>query len=76
MSQNAYTLRNEDFISAVDVKCPKCKSKGVVLGGISSQSVENYEDDVQSSCISCGFSLRYKDTPKTCLFTKIVKDKI
>lgn len=69
MLQNAYTLRNEDFISVVDVKCPKCKSKAVVLGGIPSQFVENYEDDVQFSCISCGFALKYKDIPKTTLFT-------
>lgn len=69
MPNNAYTLRNEDFISNIDVICPKCKTKAVVIGGQPYKDTNEYEGDVFFSCTSCGFALKYANTPKIIVFT-------
>lgn len=64
MSNIAYTLRNEDFIAHIDVICPKCTSKAVVIGGQPYINITEYESNVMFSCVSCGFTLKYSTTPK------------
>ena len=69
MLQSAYALRNEDFIDTIDVICPKCQSKAIVLGGKPYQPISHYELDVQFSCTSCGFALKYEKMSATSCFT-------
>lgn len=69
---NPYTTRNEDFIIRIDVVCPKCKAQALVLGGQPYKSVSEYEADVRFSCTSCGFALKYLNTPK---FTAYINRK-
>ena len=65
MIQNAYTVRNEDFIKSIDVVCPKCHFKATVLGGKPYTNSGDYENDVAFSCTKCGYILKYTDTSKS-----------
>lgn len=69
MNQSAYTVRNEDFISEIQVVCPKCRSKALVSGGQPYKNINEYELDVQFSCIACGYTVKYFNTPKFSLYT-------
>ena len=62
MLQSAYTLKNEDFIETVDVVCPKCHSKALVLGGKPYQPISHYAFNVRFSCFNCGFLLKFAKT--------------
>lgn len=69
MQQVAYTLKNEDFISNIRVVCPKCKLQALVSGGQPYKHVSEYEIDVQFSCTSCGYTVKYVNTPKFSIHT-------
>lgn len=64
-----YQLRNEDFISKVQVVCPRCRANSVVLGGQPYGNITEYEADVRFSCTTCGFTLKYANTPKFSIHT-------
>jgi len=64
MPRSTYTLQNEDFISTVYVVCPKCKEKALVLGGQPYKNIQDYEDEVRFSCTTCGYAIKYANTPK------------
>lgn len=66
---DAYKLRNEDFITTIDVVCPRCKAKAIVLGGKPYLHYSLYEADVRFSCISCGYGINYINTPKFTVIT-------
>ncbi|MCW2262222.1 MULTISPECIES: hypothetical protein [Sphingobacterium] len=72
MPQSAYTLRNEDFINTVYVVCLKCNAQALVLGGQPYKTIAEYEMEVRFSCTSCGFSVKYINTPK---FTAYINNK-
>lgn len=67
--KNAYSVRNEDFISKIDVFCPKCAAKAVVIGGKPYVNIREYESEVRFSCYVCGYALRYTDLAKPTIFT-------
>jgi len=69
MSNNVYTLRNEDFIYNIDVICPKCKTKAIVLGGQPYIHISEYESEIFFSCKACGFALKYSNTPNITVYT-------
>ncbi len=69
MVDNAYALTNEDFVATIDVVCPKCSVKAVVLGGQPFASIDEQESKVHFSCVSCGYTLKLTDTPKLYLYT-------
>lgn len=66
---NPYQVRNEDFITTVYVVCPKCKAKAVILGGQPYKNIKDYEDNVRFSCTSCGYALKYANTPIFTVYT-------
>lgn len=68
MIKNAYSVKNEDFIDHIDVFCPKCTKKAVVLGGKPFLNIAEYEEEVRFSCSHCGYTLRYADLPKPTVF--------
>lgn len=68
MQQIAYTLRNEDFIKNIDVFCPKCNAKAIVIGGQPYKNIREYEAQVQFSCTTCGFVIKYINTPKFTIY--------
>lgn len=66
---NPYSLRNEDFIDTIDVVCPKCKTKALVLGGQPYGMIKEYEAQVRFSCLSCGYAIKYINTPESTFYT-------
>src|SRR5690554_5533409 len=69
IKMNAYTLRNENFIDTVDVSCPKCGTRALVMGGQPFGIIKEYEDQVRFSCISCGYAVKYSNTPESTFYT-------
>lgn len=59
-----YAMLNGEFIDHIDVICPKCKAQALVLGGQPYKAITEYETEVCFSCASCGFALKYANTPK------------
>ena len=68
MNANAYTARNSDFTENIDVVCPKCEQKAAVVGARVDQPVAEYEEHVRFSCMSCGYAVKYINTPKFTVF--------
>lgn len=66
--KNPYQSRNTDFIDRVEVVCPRCQEKALVIGGPPTKSVKEYEDVVKFSCLQCGHTIRYADTPRHIAF--------
>ena len=64
----AYTCQNSDFIDRVDVICPKCHKKALVIGVSANASREEQEEQVRFACHSCGYSLKLANTPKTLFY--------
>ncbi|MGA9211118.1 hypothetical protein [Kaistella sp.] len=69
MIPNPYTVQNNDFISTISVACPKCNLQALVLGGDPHKAISEYEDEVRFSCTSCGYALKYANTPKFTIYT-------
>lgn len=69
MQLSSYSLRNEDFITTIQVTCPKCKAQALVLGGQPDKAITDYETEVRFSCTPCGFSLKYANIPKFTVYT-------
>lgn len=67
-----YQLRNEDFITTIQVVCPRCRANSMVLGGKPYGNISEYEADIRFSCKICGFALKYANTPK---FTTYINSK-
>ncbi|WP_400261249.1 hypothetical protein ACFX5U_15100 [Sphingobacterium sp. SG20118] len=73
---NPYLLKNEDFMTLIQVICPKCKDKAVVLGGKPFRNIVEYESEVRFSCVTCGFALEFSNIPKFTLDAKSRKQDI
>ncbi len=72
MNVNAYTVRNSDFTEKIDVVCPKCGHQATVVGARMDASVAQYEEHVHFSCATCGYAVKYGNTPK---LTALVNSK-
>lgn len=72
MNVNAYAARHSDFTDKIDVICPKCGRKALVIGASVYASVAEYEKNVRFSCVACGYAVKYGNTPK---FTAFINTK-
>lgn len=68
MNINAYTVRNSDFTESIDVICPKCERKAMVIGARADQRIAEYEKLVRFSCLVCGYAVKYINTPRFTVF--------
>lgn len=66
---NAYALRNEDFLTHIDVVCPRCEKHAVVTGSKPNQYSVDDDNDIQCACSHCAFTIRFNDVAKTTIFT-------
>ncbi|WP_164122242.1 hypothetical protein [Sphingobacterium sp. xlx-130] len=62
---NPYIVRNEDFTDRIDVVCPRCEKKALVIGAGLYVPMAEHEEKVRFSCVSCGYAIKYENTPKT-----------
>lgn len=67
-SVNAYSVQNSDFIERIDVLCPKCQKKALVIGAMANASRDEIEERVRFSCSSCGYAIRLANTPKVLFY--------
>lgn len=65
---NAYSVQNSDFTERVDVVCPKCQKKAVVIGVTANASRDEIEEKVRFSCYACGYAIRLANTPKVLFY--------
>jgi hypothetical protein len=66
---NPYAVRNEDFLSPIDVVCPRCRARALVAGARPYAALGTYEEELRFSCTSCGYAIKYANTPKFPVFT-------
>lgn len=65
---NPYTVTNSDFTDYIDVVCPRCEKKALVMGASLYVSVTEHEEKVRFSCVSCGYAIKYGNTPKLIVY--------
>ncbi|ERJ60665.1 hypothetical protein [Sphingobacterium paucimobilis] len=65
---NPYTVRNEDFTDRIDVVCPRCEKKALVIGAGLYAPMAEHEEKVRFSCVSCGYAIKYGSTPKVTVY--------
>lgn len=66
----------QNFISYIEVVCPKCNAKAVVSGGKSNVRVEEYEKEVRFKCSVCQYKIEYAKTPKFNTLTHVKKKRM
>lgn len=67
-SCNAYTVSNDDFTNRIDVVCPRCESKALVIGADIYEAMSVHEKLVRFSCTACGYTIKYGNTPKITIY--------
>lgn len=65
---NPYSLRNSDFTKKVDVVCPRCEKKALVIGSDLYIPTEEQEEKMRFSCTACGHAIKYTETPKMLVY--------
>lgn len=65
---NPYAVRNDDFTDYIDVVCPRCEKKALVIGAKLYVSMAEHEEKVRYSCLRCGYAIKYAHTPKMTVY--------
>lgn len=65
---NPYTVTNSDFTHHIDVVCPRCDKKALVKGAHLYLPMADLEEKVSFSCLSCGYNIKYANTPKLTVY--------
>lgn len=65
---NPYTVRNDDFTDHIDVVCPRCGKKALVIGANLYVPMAEHEEKVRYSCLRCGYIIKYANTPKMTVY--------
>lgn len=65
---NPYTVTNSDFADRIDVICPRCEQKSLVIGADLYATMQEHEEKVSFSCGSCGYAIKYVNTPKMAVY--------
>lgn len=59
-----YLVQNMDFLTTLDVACPKCRVKAFVLCDGPGIGVKERKKSIHFSCPDCGYVLKYSNIPK------------
>ena len=59
-----YSALNTDFMSTVDVVCPKCGDRAFVLNNRPGPGARGRKKNIHFSCPGCGYAVIYSNTPK------------
>lgn len=67
-TRNPYVVSNNDFTERIDVVCPRCEKKALVMGIPAYAPITEHEKKVRFSCVSCGYAIKYANTPKMLVY--------
>lgn len=65
---NPYSVSNSDFTNRIDVVCPRCEKKAIVIGASLNTTMAEHEEKVRFSCGGCGYAVKYANTPKLIVY--------
>ncbi|MBL1407828.1 hypothetical protein [Sphingobacterium faecale] len=67
---NPYTVCNEDFTGRIEVVCPRCEKRALIIGANIYESMSVHEERGRFSCVSCGYAIKYGSTPKVAVYVE------
>lgn len=65
---NPYIVSNSDFTHHIDVICPRCEKKAIVIGTSLYVPMVEHEEKVRFACVRCGYAIKYANTPKMIVY--------
>ncbi|WP_119080906.1 hypothetical protein [Chitinophaga alhagiae] len=63
-NSSLHAVQNSGFTDKIDVVCPRCERKALVIGAGLHEPVTRQEEKVRFSCAQCRYAIRYANTPK------------